>query len=401
MAKTTTKKASLSDFIETHHAEIVAEWVAFARTLLPWSEGMTEEDLRDHAEELLTVVVRDMKSPQSEAESASKSRGLDPGGALGRVGKKHAVERLETGLKLDQLVSEYRALRSSVLRLWERSNDEAGEMTRFNEAIDETLAESAVWYTERMNHTREQFLAILGHDLRNPVGAIIAGATALSKSAAVDDKGARVAARILTSSRRIDRMVGDLLDLARTRLGATLPISPAAMDLTDACEQMIAELEAIHPGSRILLESTGDLGGVWDGDRLRQVISNLVANAVQHGRKDGTVHVRAVGHANAVELEVQNDGRPIPKPALKAIFDPLTREPSNGGVGNLSGLGLGLFIAREIVSAHGGTLVVTSTERDGTTFTARLPRNPSVKTTQEKAREDEAPGTLEEDRPGA
>src|SRR5688572_29094153 len=173
----------LSEFIEQHREKIIEEWVAFARTLLPWSKGMSDKGLRDHAEELLTAVITDMESPQSSHEQAEKSKGRAAEGALGTVGHKHATERLKTGFKLDQLVAEYRALRASVTRLWEQSHgEEDGELTRFNEAIDETLAEAAVWYADEMGRTREQFLAILGHDLRNPLGAIIMGASSLTRS---------------------------------------------------------------------------------------------------------------------------------------------------------------------------------------------------------------------------
>ncbi|HUR49397.1 MAG TPA: sensor histidine kinase, partial [Acidimicrobiales bacterium] len=242
----------LTEFIEQHHKEIIADWVTFARTLLPWAKGLTEEALRDHAEELLTAVVTDMRTPQSKSEQAEKSKGEAVVGELGRVGHKHATERLATGLNLDQLVSEYRALRASVLRLWaEAQGDKQSELTRFNEAIDETLAESALRYSETVNTTREQFLAILGHDLRNPLGAILMGAKFLTKSESLDDKQVRVASRIFNSAERMNRMVADLLDLTRTRLGAGIPVSPKPMDLAAACQQVISELEAVHPGCEL------------------------------------------------------------------------------------------------------------------------------------------------------
>src|SRR5687768_1692116 len=189
----------LTDFIEEHRESIVEEWVKFAATLLPWAKGMSTEGLRDHAEELLDAVVADMKLPQSKSEKSEKSQGQAAEGALGRVGQKHASERLETGFNIDQLVSEYRALRASVLRLWENARgDKQGQVTRFNEAIDETLAESTARYSETVKNTRDQFLGILGHDLRTPLGSIVLGATQLAKSEGLDDKQARVVARILS-----------------------------------------------------------------------------------------------------------------------------------------------------------------------------------------------------------
>jgi signal transduction histidine kinase len=367
----------LTEFIQENHKKIIAEWVAFARTLTPWAIGLTDDALRDHAEELLTAVVSDMKSSQTKTEQSDKSKGLAAEGALGRVGHKHANERLDTGLHLDQLVSEYRALRASVLRLWsEAQGDKQGELTRFNEAIDETLAESANRYSETVKNAREQFLAILGHDLRNPLAAIIMGATALSKSESLDDKEARVAARIFNSAERMSRMVSDLLDLTRTSLGAGIPVTPKPMDLLPVCRQVISELEAVHPDCEVRFEPKGDLHGHWDSDRLTQVVSNLVANAVEHRCEDGPVSVVAQEHGEEVELRVHNDGPVIPENAIKKIFEPMVRQPTQDGDKNATGLGLGLYIAREVVTAHGGTVGVTSTKKEGTTFTVKLPRHP-------------------------
>lgn len=372
----------LTEFIEREHKKIIEEWVAFAASLLPWARGMDEKDLRDHAVELLAAVVRDMQSPQSSAEQSEKSKGRavegEAGGALAVVGQQHASDRLKTGFKLDELVSEYRALRASVLRLWaEAQGEKHSEMTRFNEAIDESLTEATNWYSKELNRTREQFLAILGHDLRNPLGAIVMGAQLLTKSErSIDDKQLRIATRILNSAGRMERMVNDLLDLTRTRLGGGIPVTPKHMDLTPVCHQVMSEFEATHPGSRLRFESEGDLHGEWDSDRLQQVISNLVANALQYGGDDGRVSVVAQAHGDEVVLRVHNGGEPIPENALLSIFEPMVRQPTRDGSDmNRTGMGLGLYIAREIVTAHGGTIGVTSNEQDETTFTVNLPRH--------------------------
>jgi signal transduction histidine kinase len=366
----------LTDFIRENHEGIIKDWVKFASTLLPWAKGMTEQALRDHAEELLTAVVADMEAPQSEGQQAAKSQGRAEGGALARVGQKHAVQRLSTGFDLNQLVSEYRALRAGILRLWAREQgDEHSDVTRFNEAIDESLTESTVRYSEMLDHTREQFLAILGHDLRNPLGAIVAGATVLTIS---DDLGARqirVAAIILNSAKRMARMVSDLLDLTRTRLGAGIPIAPKRVDLAPLCEQVLSELEAVYPENRLRIDYTGDVIGEWDSDRLTQVVSNLVANALQHGGVGSVVSVAVDGKDDAeVVLSVHNDGPRIPEHAMKQIFEPMIRGTAPDGNRNVRGLGLGLYIAREIVTAHGGAIRATSDDREGTTFTIQLPR---------------------------
>lgn len=376
----------LTEFIQQHRAKIIAEWVEFAGTILPWAKGMSDIALRDHAVELLTAVVSDMKMPQSDDEQSAKSQGLASSGALARVGHKHASQRLNTGFNLDQLVSEYRALRASILRLWaEEQGEKQDELTRFNEAIDESLTEATVRYSQILDRTRELFLAILGHDLRNPLAAIITGATLLTESDSLDDQQARVAQRISNSAARMTRMVGDLLDFTRTRLGTGIPISPTPMDLAVECLQVIAELEATNPDRTLRFEASGDLRGEWDSDRLTQVISNLVSNALQHSGATTPVSLVAEGHDLAVVLRVHNEGKVIPETVIKKIFEPMVRQSmEDDQQKNVTGMGLGLYIAREIVTAHGGAIDVTSTETAGTTFTVRIPRcSPARSLTEE------------------
>lgn len=205
------------------------------------------------------------------------------------------------------------------------------------------------------------------------------GATVLTKSDSVDDREARIAARILNSGNRMNRLVSDMLDLTRTRLGAGIPITPKPMDLLRTCELVIAELEAIHPGRALRLQAKGELQGEWDGDRLTQMISNLVANALQHGGKDSPVSLVAEAHRETVVLRVHNEGPPIAAKAMGMLFEPMVRMPTEGDDRNPSGLGLGLYIAREIVTSHSGTVTVTSTKKHGTTFTVTIPRRPPVK----------------------
>ncbi|RYZ60502.1 MAG: HAMP domain-containing histidine kinase [Proteobacteria bacterium] len=241
----------LTEFIHANHKSIIEDWVAFARTLSPWSDGMGEASLRDHAEELLTAVVKDMNSPQTLMQQSEKSKGNALDGALALIGQKHASDRLETGISLDQLVSEFRALRASVLTQWERTQSNSqGEITRFNEAIDETLAESTARYSETVNATREQFLGILGHDLRNPIGAIIMGAQLLIESGGLES--VEIATGILNSGNRMSRMVNDLLDLTRTRLGSGIPVVLSGSNLETVCRQAIAELQIMLPKAKLV-----------------------------------------------------------------------------------------------------------------------------------------------------
>ena len=296
-----------------------------------------------------------------------------------RVAQAHALHRMQFGFGLDQLLSEYRALRASVIRLWNReteplSAESRKDLTRFNEAIDEGLTEAVKRFTEKLEEYREQFLAVLGHDLRNPLAAIEMSATFLSRSEGLDDRHARAAARILNASERMNRMVGDLLDLTRTRLGEGISVTRRSTNLGTVCRRALDELEAFHPDRDIVFECEGDLIGEWDEDRLEQIISNLAGNALQHG--DGRrVTVRARATDGNVTLTVHNFGETIPRSAFSTIFDPMVRASTDDDdPGRVRSLGLGLFIVRELVAAHGGTVSVESLEEAGTTFTVRLPR---------------------------
>ncbi len=366
--------AALADFIDEAREEIAQAWEEFARTLEP---GASRLYLRDHIEEILKAIVADMRTAQSAKQQVAKSEGNAEQGPLALIGQTHASERIETGFHLDQVMAEYRALRASVLGLWESrgGNADSSGITRFNEAIDEALTEAVAIYVEKTERYRDESLGILGHDLRNPLGAIHMGATLLLKTETLDDRSARVAGRILTGAKRMERLVRDLLDLTRTRLGKGIPIVTIAMDLEPLCGQIVAELEAVHPDRHLRYECEGDLRGEWDSDRLGQVLSNLVGNALEHGAEGGPVDLIARGRVDDILVEVHNGGPPIPPAALPTLFEPMVRHPrSDGNERSKGGLGLGLHIACQIVVAHGGKLTVTSSEADGTRFTVLLPR---------------------------
>ena len=213
---------------------------------------------------------------------------------------------------------------------------------------------------------------MLSHDLRSPLNAITAGAALLTVSGDVEAQRIRVASRILSSSQRMMRMIGDLLDLTRTRLGGGIPIVRKPANLQQICQDVVLELQTFHPDAHLEWSAEGDLSGEWDPDRLAQVVSNLVGNALQHG--DGpSVQLAATGATDEVALRVHNDGRAIPAEVQAAMFEPLARYAPTE-VGSTTSIGLGLFIARAIVLAHGGSIAVSIKSHGGTTFDVRLPR---------------------------
>jgi signal transduction histidine kinase len=173
------------------------------------------------------------------------------------------------------------------------------------------------------------------------------------------------------------RMVEQLLDFTRARVGGGFDLAPTGIDLGELCRRVIDELEVANPEWVLRLETSGELGGTWDADRLEQVISNLVANAGKHGRRGGEIRVRVDGSdADAVSIGIFNEGA-IPAHLRPALFDPFRR--ARDGREQSGGLGLGLFITRELVEAHGGRVSVHSSDEQGTEITVRLPRHAAVR----------------------
>lgn len=381
----------LADFITANLEPILLDWDDFARNINS-GEKMDALALRDHADEILLATVRDMRSAQSPAERLAKSWGHDGGGdvtALNGASEQHAIGRLGSGFGLLEVVAEYRALRASVLRQWHErgfpSHDsDVDDVTRFNESIDQSLAKAVSSYTKRVDQSRDLFLAILSHDLRNPLNSITMSASLLALLVAPATEAIDVASQISSNAGVMAKMVSDLLDYTRTRLGAGMPVSPALMDLRILCQELYDEFRTAHPNRQIGFQPDGDLRGNWDIDRLRQAISNLLGNAIQHSPESAAVELKVSGDAADAMVTVSNGGPPIPPGELAKIFDPLVRGSSAGQpkANRPGSIGLGLYIARAIAESHGGTINVTSSHEAGTAFTMRLPREIVVESGQ-------------------
>ena len=293
----------------------------------------------------------------------------------------HAALRLDDRFDVDQMVSEYRALRASVVKLWRSKNHDLidadlTDLTRFNEAIDQAMTESISYYTKAVDHSRNMFLGILGHDLRNPIGAASMSAQLMVKAGTLDEKQVSWASLIINSTTRANQIITDLLDLTRAGFGSDLPINKDLVDMGVVGKELIGEMKALHFGREITLETAGDTQGKWDKARIGQIFSNLIGNAIQYSFDGTPIEVTIKGEPEEVILSVHNEGTPIPHNKLEKIFDALTRvtrEQSQEQKGSVN-LGLGLYITKKIVLAHGGTIGVTSTEKGGTTFTAKFPR---------------------------
>jgi signal transduction histidine kinase len=219
---------------------------------------------------------------------------------------------------------------------------------------------------------QERFMAILGHDLRSPLSSMTMGLTLLRRRP--PSRQMVTIDRLTSTAARMSRMIDQLLDLTRSRLGTGIAIIPVPTDIGTVVMDVAEEARAAHPGRTLLVEMSGDLQGEWDPDRLAQVASNLVGNAMDHGTPDGPVTVTARGEAWVVRLTVHNGGPAIPAVLKNVLFDPFRRGHDAGETSRTSGLGLGLYITREIVVGHGGTIDVVSTDTEGSTFRVVLPR---------------------------
>ncbi|WP_257249828.1 sensor histidine kinase [Burkholderia cepacia] len=369
----------LADFIVRNMEPILVQWEAFAATLLPAARSMDSRGLRDHARQILEAVVKDLRSPQTREAQREKSLGRapEPTNAEETAAQTHAVLRARRGFDINQLAAEYRALRASVLRLWidecQPSAPHLGDMIRFNEAIDQALAESVAFFTAQVEQARDLLLGMLGHDMRTPLQAIQLTASylaALNAGEEISD----AAARLIRSGGRMQALLDDLCDFNRTQLGLGIGVVPRNMDLAQVLVNVVDELQAVHPNREIKVDASGDLRGDWDYQRLQQLLSNLVSNAVKYGAPDTPVRVVATSDNTEVHIEVENGGVAIDPLVLDRIFDPLQRgvdrsERTDEDVG----LGLGLYIASEIAKAHHGRIEARS-DHTATVFAVHLPR---------------------------
>ncbi len=372
----------MSKFITENIEEILVEWESFAKTIHPAANTMDSLTLRDHAQLILEAAAKDIETHQTDRERSDKSKGLAPVLAgKETAATAHGTLRQIAGFNLEQLGSEYRALRASVIRLWKsRITDfqepEFEDMLRFNEAIDQALAESISSYSKAVDQSRQTFLAILGHDLRGPLSAIQMASHILIKSEALDAQHLDVAAHIKRSVATMNRMIKDLLEYAGGEIGKKIPIKPETANMENVCRRSIDEVQLAYPKAAFDHDITDDLVGYFDPARFQQVLSNLLINAAKYSEEGKRITLSARRDGETIVVEVKNFGLPIPPESLQVIFNPLVQLHHTESQSHPStSLGLGLFIAREIVEGHHGTIEVSSTEPDGTVFSVRLPQS--------------------------
>lgn len=364
----------LARFIEQAREEIIAESLAYAAQI-PALRGAEARVLRNHLPLVLKAISRDLDQPQSRAASIEKSLGNAPASlADTTAAETHGLERARSGLNIEQVVAEYRVLRSCVLRLWadacKPDSDVIADTMRFNEAIDQAVAESVAFHASETARWRDLFLGVLGHDLRNPLTAMLLTAEVLTRE--TSGKAAEHAQALLRNGRRMSALLNTLLDYNQSSLGTGMKVQRELVDLRPHCEDEVDMLRRAFPESQFHFSAAGDAHGRFDVVRVREALTNLVSNAVQHSSIQAPVHVSLEGQEEWVVLNVENVANPIDPEVLASLFEPL-RRLSKEGRPSSGNLGLGLFIVREIATAHGGNVSATMVG-DRIRFKLVLPR---------------------------
>lgn len=369
----------LAQFLQDNATEILEAWDKFAATVSHDGKSLDPAALRDHAAEILKTIALDLAQPQTTFEQDEKGKGRGPRGSANTPAETHADTRMVAGFAVDAMITEYRALRASVLKIWAKAGGgtapgDLNDLTRFNEAIDQSIAESVGRYTRQTGTATELFIGILGHDIRNPLGTILTSAEVLVRTGQLS---AKAAAPITNAAVRIRGIIEQVVDFTRAQSDGLMPVQRAPGNVAEQLAKVMQETQVRHPGRTLRLECTGEFSGNWDEGRMGQLLSNLLANALLYGAPDSDVVVRMWTTEGEVHFSVHNHGDPIPLAEQHRIFMPLERGLQQRGEGagpESKGLGLGLYICREIVRSHGGSLRVESDAAEGTTFTVSLPR---------------------------
>jgi signal transduction histidine kinase len=395
----------LADFILANVETILVEWESFARMIWPSGATADPDELRDEAEDLLRATVADMRSDQTVAQQAEKSKGRSDSwnerGGLTGASSAHGSGRAVSGLDLWAVVAEYRALRASVLRLWRESGPapdlrDVDDLTRFNESIDQSLTQAIRGYAEQVerdrktlladeqasrreaeaaNYAKDVFLATLSHEMRTPLNAIV-GWLSILRRENVEPKHFEEGLKVIERNTNAQvQLIDDLLDVSRIVSGK-LRVDIRACELADVVNAGVNVMRPAAAARGIDLNVRLDpsaTGASCDSVRIQQVVWNLVSNAVKFTPKGGRVDVTLSRGKSNFQIQVSDNGQGISPVLLPYVFDRF-RQADSGTKRKFAGLGLGLSIVKYIVEAHGGTVEAHSEgEGKGSTFTVHLP----------------------------
>jgi signal transduction histidine kinase/ActR/RegA family two-component response regulator len=377
----------LADFIIDQLDAILTEWESFARMREPAAVSMTSKELRNHVAVMLRSITDDLRLPQTSDAQLATSRGAGPRTIETEAGERHGIARLESRFSIEQLVAEYRALRASVLRLWSGSNKsplatDIEDITRFNEAIDQLLAASVLSFAQAARQSaaneqrrRDEFLAMLAHELRNPLAPISAAATLLKMAESNEATIVNASNIIARQVAHMANLVEDLLDVSRVTRGQ-VKLKPELLDMrriiTDAVEQVTPQIEAHR--HQLTVTEVPETAIVWgDAKRLVQVMANLLSNAAKYTPEGGSIDVRMALHDGQITLTVEDDGIGMTPEVVMHAFE-LFSQAERTSDRSSGGLGLGLALVKSLVELHGGNVTCSSAgPGKGSRFTVHLP----------------------------
>ena len=376
----------LGALIHSQLEAIVDRWEAATREALgPSKAASLGESLHQPYRDLIIQTLAETPGAFCGERSSSALDGEGLGAAGQDSASRYVALRYAAGLTVADVVCELGLLWPNVLWLLRTTgtlDQEASldELERFTGALHNMLARSVQSYLDRVSAAGDMFLAILGHEIRNPLQAIAVAGKLLAVPSLPDPTRVETAARVSRATKLMDGLVSDLIDFTRSRLGVRARVERSACDLREACQEALELAQMSAPEREFRHQFVGNLQLQADRARLRQVMSNLLNNALQHGDEATPISLSALGTEESIILTVSNFGRPIPEEAARVIFEPLVQVPISSADPTKRfkhSLGLGLYIAREIVRGHDGTITVHSSPTAGTTFTVRLPRQPS------------------------
>jgi signal transduction histidine kinase len=357
---------SLPNFLHESLDDILSEWERESGV-----SAAEQTARRLHFGKVLRAVAEEMKRIRAAHPNAPP--------AAGRAGADQAPASSPHS-HAGQLVGDYASLRATVVRQWRSKHssptaEDLDDLVHFNEAMDRSLAELTATFSPSESQPHALFLGVLNHELRTSVASILMSAQVLMHRSAPGSAEGKAAQRILRSCEQVRQTLDALSDFTKVRLGAQLDIDRVRDDMGVLCRQAVDDFARVDPERKIRLTSDGDLGGDWDQGRIREAIGGLIANAARFASRGSTVTIAASGDAaDEVTITVHGDGTPIDVETLQTIFDPVARVESENAT--YAGLGLGLFIVRKVVDAHGGQVTVEAAPETGTTFTVVLPRHP-------------------------
>jgi signal transduction histidine kinase len=375
----------IAEILRKNIKHISQVWLKRARENIKVSGTVSDEQFIDSLPDFLDVIAEMLSNRNKDEEARRRAH----------ICRQHAEQRHALpDYTLEMVMHELQLLQQTIFEVLRKETEISGEQSRvISESIFSGVRETAVIFIslefevrdkalaqsqEAVNRLhseqqlREQFVQTLTHDLRNPLSAARVSAQLLLRDPAQELRHS-LAAKIIAHLDRVDGMIANLLDVGAITAGKGLKLNIRPLDMNDVITRVVEDMTTIH-GTRVQYERDGEVTGYWDEFHLRRAIDNLADNAIKYGWHHTPITIRLQSRDERVIMSVHNFGAPISENEIKALFMPFTRTKS-AQEGPQRGWGLGLPLTKGIVEAHGGTLSVSSSEKDGTTFTIDLPRD--------------------------